>query len=144
MAGIGHLVSGAFVVYSILVSAFLSPVLISMYTDSCFASGKLPADHELDSPSGLFDPLPAAEREEDVYNLDHELGIVTPSVEREGSTSSSGKSSIRIVASHFSGRNSSGSEISEDAAEDSADDSSPNDEPFEMISDSDVRSDGTV
>lgn len=141
-AVIGHLVSGAVVVYTILVSAFLSPVFLTRWSTGCFfPDDQNSHDHELESKSDVFDALKTEESQEKGYNLDHELGIVSPGLEREGSTSSSGKSSIRIIASHFSGRNSSGSD---DAGLDSADDSSPNEEPFEMISDTDVRSDETI
>lgn len=141
-ACIGHMVSGALVVYTILVAFFLSPALLS-HPSVCglFVEKEEQIGVDESMPkSQLFDAFSETREERSSYSLDRELGIVTPDQEREGSSSSSSKSSIRIVPSHFSGRQSSASDA-EDRIEsdDSADGSPLEEEPFEMISVAELR-----
>lgn len=93
--------------------------------------------------SGLFDAFSDKREEQPDFTLDRELGIVTPDPEREGSSSSSSKSSIRIVPSHFSGRQSSASDAEDRLDSDDSADGTAMDEPFEMISVAEMRNDAT-
>jgi hypothetical protein len=127
------------IVYAILVTLFLSPALISHSPASSWFAEKQLLSEEVDASPELFDAFAgnAAAEKSPEYNLDRELGLVTPDQERDGSSSSSSSGSIRIVPSHFSSRlSSSGS------AEEKTDDSdlSPVEEPFEMISSAEFRS----
>lgn len=134
---IGHMVSGAMIVYAILVTLFLSPALLSHPSaSSLFTEKRLSGEVDLvPEPFEAFSAKGSAE-----YNLDREMGILTPDQERDGSSSSSSSGSIRIVPSHFSARlSSSGS--TEDRTDDSAD-LSPAEEPFEMISSAEFRTEG--
>lgn len=145
-ACIGHMISGALVVYTVLLIFFLSPALLS-HPSICglFADGR-DSDHhchdeETMPKSGLFDAFSEKREEQSCFSLDRELGLVTPDPEREGSSSSSSKSSIRIVSSHFSGRQSSASDAEDRLDSDDSADGTAMDEPFEMITVAELRND---
>ena len=142
-ACIGHMISGALVMYTILIAFFLSPALLSLPSVcSLFVDhpDSLIATEETVPNADLFDAFSRQRDEQSCYSLDRELGIVSSDPDREGSSGSSSKSSIRIVSSHFSGRQSSASDAEDRTESDDSADGSPLEEPFEMISVAELRS----
>ena len=135
-ACVGHLVSGPLLLYSLLVASFFSPVLLPALAALAAASSATAAEQHV-SGQALFEPFSRDRGEGAPSSLDRELGIVAEDGERHGSRSSSSRSSIRIVSSHFSGRQDSVSDDGDDV-EDANTSADEPDEPFEMISDADA------
>lgn len=139
-ACLGHMISGALVVYVILVTCFLLPAILSQPSlCSFFAGDQLTVeDDEIVPKAELFDALSNRSDGRSDYSLDRELGIVAPYTEREGSSS---KSSIRIVPAHFSGRIGSAGDVEDRSDSDDSVDGNLLDEPFEMISSAELQND---